>query len=58
MSRDARIHEQVERHTSFSNFCWKWTKMTVPTANSDVPSRVNWEARDMVECQIKEMPVI
>lgn len=34
--------------TSFSIFCWKCTMITVPTANSEVPANVSFEARDML----------
>jgi hypothetical protein len=41
----------VAQHTIFSDFCWKWTKTTVVAANSDVPSSVSFEARDMLAAQ-------
>lgn len=34
--------------TSFSDFCWKWTKTIVVAAKSDVPRRVIFEARDIL----------
>lgn len=33
--------------TSFSDFCWKCTAKTVPTASSEVPNRVSLDACDM-----------
>jgi hypothetical protein len=35
--------------TAFSAFCWKWTKKIVLTAKSEVPARVSFAARDILE---------
>lgn len=38
--------------TAFSAFCWKWTKKIVLTAKNEVPARVTFAARDIVEMRL------